>query len=73
MSTRHFLYQLAIERCQHNLAQLCAIAHLDDFSDEVRTDTVLSLIESLNRDFDIVKNLPHQWFDPDDRMANPDE
>lgn len=66
MSTHHFLYQLAIERCQHNLAQLCAIVHLDDDKKDnidKADQTVLRLIEALNRDIEIIKSLPVQWFE----------
>ncbi|MCC7305263.1 MAG: hypothetical protein IT558_03275 [Alphaproteobacteria bacterium] len=48
-----FIYKLAIERCQHQLAQLCAVTAYQrelQLTDPAAHKTTLLLLENLTRD-----------------------
>jgi hypothetical protein len=59
MSARIFYRQLALERCRHNVAQLCAAMHaFEEIAGAGCSDlsaTVLPLLEGLNRDLDVIE------------------
>ena len=46
--------KLALERSQNNLAQLCALVHGMDCEYGIQRQSMLSLLQSLNNDFDIL-------------------
>jgi hypothetical protein len=56
-----FFHKLAVERCQHNLAQLCAvIANFQgqtEESAEYYNGTALLLIETMNRDLTLLHDI----------------
>ena len=64
MQTDYIICKLATERCQQNLAQLCALIHLHDedalVSKNAATrvkDNLLLLIDTLNGDLDSIDDV----------------
>lgn len=63
MHSRIFMQQLALERCQQNLAQLSSVLYvsqdfgLEDAGGHFRT--MQGLIEILSRDLDLINSLMH--------------
>lgn len=61
MSAKAFLQKLAIERCQHNLAQLRAVTFLtppentDQDSGDFSSDMLTLLVENMNRDLEFLE------------------
>lgn len=71
MNDRYFLYQLALERCQQALAQLCAIHHVRR-SEDVAAETLSILIRNLDQDIEFLKEFPVDMGKPEDFLHAED-
>lgn len=59
MTSKELIQKLALERCRLNLSHICALNHLvgEDVSEENSHDSVVVLIENLNKDFELIEGL----------------